>query len=465
MNILQILVPSYCQQEISYIIQLLLFNFFGMSYQLTVTDNDAIVLQSEGRRLSLPATFFSCTNQHWLASQSLPLQPLTIWDSRQLGLVIKLLDEKIPVIYGTASCKKDDDEIKLGLDLFGSAFFMLSRYEEAVKPDRDNYDRFPATASLAYQEGFLHRPIVNEYLEILWACMKHLWPGLKRKKRDFQMRVTADVDQPYACGIKNPVRQIKQIGGDLLKRRDPIRAVRSGINYFTTKWGNFSFDPYYCRFDWMMDINEVAGNKMAFYFMAGHSDTKMDGCYSLDEPIIRKLMRRIHKRGHEIGLHSSYNTYRNPDQLHLEANNLRRVMEEEGIQQDEIGGRQHYLRWVTPTTACYLDSAGLDYDSTLSFADHTGFRCGTCYEYTYYDVIQRKALKLKERPLVVMEVSLSAQYTNLGYSHEALGVIKYYLDSCKKFDGDFVLLWHNSSFETHTQREVYTNILGILTNK
>ena len=63
--------------------------------------------------------------------------------------------------------------------------FMLSRYEEVVKSDRDRFDRFPASASLAAQEGFLNRPIVNEYLEILWACLIRLWPQMQRNHAHF----------------------------------------------------------------------------------------------------------------------------------------------------------------------------------------------------------------------------------------------------------------------------------------
>lgn len=44
-----------------------------------------------------------------------------------------------------------------------------------------DHDRFPATASLAYRAGFLDRPQIDEYLEILWAAMRRLWPGLQRK--------------------------------------------------------------------------------------------------------------------------------------------------------------------------------------------------------------------------------------------------------------------------------------------
>jgi hypothetical protein len=54
---------------------------------------------------------------------------------------------------------------------------MLARYKEVARSDRDEHDRFPAAASLTHQEGFFERPIVNEYLEILWSCVKRLLPG------------------------------------------------------------------------------------------------------------------------------------------------------------------------------------------------------------------------------------------------------------------------------------------------
>jgi hypothetical protein len=41
-----------------------------------------------------------------------------------------------------------------------------------------------------------------------------------------------------------------------------------------------------------------------------------------------------------------------------------------------------------------MDEAGIDYGSTLSYADHAGFRCGVCYEYPAFDIKKRKQLKL-----------------------------------------------------------------------
>jgi len=45
-------------------------------------------------------------------------------------------------------------------------------------------------------------------------------------------------------------------------------------------------------------------------------------------------------------------------------------------------------------------------DSTLTYPEKEGFRCGTCYKYSVFNILTRKKLKLKEMPLEVMEGSL-----------------------------------------------------------
>ena len=54
-----------------------------------------------------------------------------------------------------------------GDDLLGNAFFVLTRYEEAVLPDRDEHDRFPADASILVREGLIERPVVDEWAAAL----------------------------------------------------------------------------------------------------------------------------------------------------------------------------------------------------------------------------------------------------------------------------------------------------------
>ena len=59
-----------------------------------------------------------------------------------------------------------------GVDVFGGAFLMLTRYEEVVVPTRDSYGRFPASASVAHREGFLGLPVVDVYVELRWTPLR-----------------------------------------------------------------------------------------------------------------------------------------------------------------------------------------------------------------------------------------------------------------------------------------------------
>ena len=58
------------------------------------------------------------------------------------------------------------------VDVVAGAFFMLSRYEETVVSAVDRFARFPAESSIAYQEGFLQEPVVNQYAEQLLKMLR-----------------------------------------------------------------------------------------------------------------------------------------------------------------------------------------------------------------------------------------------------------------------------------------------------
>jgi hypothetical protein len=462
---LTIQIPNTYELERQYILSVLLNKFLGLDIQTQVVDRKRVLITcNDDRQLVIADELFSNPSEQWLQPASLPQQPLKTWNLATAPLTVTTVEPQLPIIYGDDPDKPDffhqtETATYLGLDVFGSAFFMLSRYEEAIKPERDRHDRFPATASLAYQEGFLDRPIINEYLEILWACLIHLWPRLQRKFRQFQIYVSHDVDEPFRYGFAGISRLIRLCGKDILKHRDPIAAVNNIPRWVQVKSGKLEIDP--CNtFDLIMDISEKHNLRSAFYFITDDSggDSKR---YDVHHPLIRNLLRKIHQRGHEIGLHTSYNTYKNAAQTKREFEILKQVCADEGIQQTQWGGRQHYLRWQTPNTFQNWEDAELDYDSTLSFADVAGFRCGVCYEFPGFNLKTRRTLNLKERPLVVMECTIIDQdYMNLSLNREsALQTMIQYKQRCWLFKGDFTLLWHNSRLTSRREIETYEQLV------
>ena len=464
-RMLQISHPPTYRAERRYIHDVLLTGFLGLEYQAReeMRSDVRVSLQGDasGKELILADVLFQTPENEWLMPASLPNQPLDLWRVLEDSVDAKLVSPRVPIIYGArlpggSYYEASRSKATLGVDILGSAFLMLTRYEEVVKLDRDARVRFPAEASLAYQEAFLDRPIVNEYLEVLWWALKRLWPGLRRKRRAFRVCLSHDVDRPR-CTESLP-RTLKGVVDDVVRRKYPVVAKRRIQSFAQVRQGDLAADL--CNtFGFIMDLSEEYGLRSSFNFLTDRSAGMIDGNYAINEPWIRKLLRSISERGHEVGIHPSYNTFRDPERVRREFHVLLKVAETEDIVQREWGGRQHYLRWEAPTTWQAWENSGLDYDATLSFADRIGFRCGVCYEYQVFNLRTRAVLRLRERPLVVMEDSaLGKRYMGLAFeqARREIGRLK---ERCKLFDGDFALLWHNTRLVDEHERELYRSIL------
>lgn len=456
--VLTVRIPNSRYNERKYIISVLLGDFLGLDYTLvggsvektTITCND-----DNSSALIIADVFFPIADKNWLSASSMPREPLQHCPLQE-GLRLPTgSPSSVPVIYGLPVSEGSwfdfsDRQIEIGIDIFGSSFFMLTRYEELVADIRDAHERFPATASIAYREGFLNMPIVNVYLEVLWGLLRSLWPSLTRRPQAYSVHLSHDVDTPFCTVGRGGIQLIRSLGGDVAKRRGASVAFRRVGAYVS---GNYSGDPCY-TFDWIMDQGEARSLTSSFYFIAGDSGGDIPR-YNIRDSQISELLRNIHERGHRIGLHPSYNSFKSPEVIRTEFHNLVEACKDLGIEQREWGGRQHYLRWSAKETWRHWEDAGLSYDSSLGYADHVGFRAGCCYSYRTYDLPSEKPLALIEKPLVVMEGSLLAPH-HMGLSDEsALERIGELARQCFVYQGEFEMLWHNDSLVGGKRRQLY----------
>jgi hypothetical protein len=130
------------------------------------------------------------------------------------------------------------------------------------------------------------------------------------------------------------------------------------------------------------------------------------------------------------------------------------VCAEERIEQSEWGARQHFLRWENPTTWRAYEEAGLAYDASVGYSARPGFRAGTCREYPVFDLEARRELRLRERPLVLMDTPTLDQIEN----PEAQ--IAWFQAECSRVGGDFTVLWHNHWLVSARQRRLLRLALG-----
>ena len=458
---LKIKTPNILTDYQFYSIEVLLREFLDINFELEIYKGNIIEVSNTNdvdnfSKLTLDASFFYKTQQDFLKPQSMPVLPLANWTPEDDGIKANLILPSVPVLYGSPGIANNGNHIHLNLDIFGSTFFMLSRYEELIIKNRDNHDRFPSYASVAFKANFLNRPIVDEYLEILWACLSQLWPDLKRKHYQPKTFITCDVDQPYDCTVETFSKLIKVCAGDLIKRRSLTEMLKRINRYVFNKLGIYKFDRNY-TFDFYMDVCEQAGLKAAFYFIPS-SKEPTNGCYEITDKKIINLIKKIDARGHEIGIHGSYQTYQDQEKILQQKILVEETFKKVGINQKIRGNRQHYLRWDSAVTPDYLDAAGFEYDTSGSYADRPGFRYGTCKKFSMWGWQNKKKLNLKQQPLIVMECSV-ADHMGLEYTDDASKVMQDLKQKCQLFSGTFALLWHNSELQNEKQINMFKEII------
>jgi hypothetical protein len=431
--VITISIPDNFLPERRYIIDVLLGDFLGLEFETRVDHSvgDWEFLLPGGRKLIVEDHFFGQMPDasDYCRPKWMPSKVSTITTDFAVA-------SDLPILYGKGQLTAHPRGVSIvcSADIMASAFFMLSRWEERAVKTRDEHGRFPATAGLASKAGFLERPLVNEYTELLWNMLLHLGLDQERRRRQFELVLTHDVDYLYLW--ENGRGFARSLAGDVVKRRALHLAI-SNLGRFTAMKLGLAADPY-DTFDYLMTRSEKLGVTSRFYFMSG-GNSEHDRHYSIEAPRARQLLNEIDSRGHRIGFHPSYSAFEDPAQWRAERDRLADISP-----QPITSGRQHYLRFEVPQTWQLWEENGMEYDSSLGYADAVGFRAGCCYDFPVFDIVARRPLRLRERPLIAMDGTL-AEYCRLT-PEQALDRLGKLAAVVKKYRGQFVMLWHNSSF-------------------
>lgn len=450
--------------ERRYAFSTVLGDFLGVSFDLAESGaHDGVVEIGDGvgRTLRVRDDFFARCDVGRGAPSTLPALPLARADVS--SLINELRFAHVRVLYGAPLRNggwilEGDGSLELGIDVFGTAFYGLSRYEETVVSGADEHDRFPATASISVAAGLAGTAWVDEAVAILAAALNRLWPGLARFRRG-SVQISHDVDWPLWCDGKNAGDLARSVAADVARRRDPALAVRRVLAMMERRRGRFDGDPWN-TFDFLIDAHRAHGTRGTFFFICDRRAGTIDGTYELDDSWITGLLRKLSGAGHELGVHGSYTTYRDGAQLEVELHKFRRATDKLGIAAAAVPLRQHYLRFRVPTTWRAAADAGFSYDTTVGFADVPGFRCGTSRDFAVFDIERRAELALRERPLIAMDVTFSGyQRLTARATLDALASLR---NEARSLGGGFTLLWHNSSLASRAEKALYRDALSIV---
>lgn len=193
-------------------------------------------------------------------------------------------------------------------------------------------------------------------------------------------------------------------------------------------------------FDRLLEMEEMADIKAVYHFYADPRSKSlkrwlMDPSYDISKPKLRKLLEKIKDKGHEIGLHPTYDCWNDSVLLRRQKELLE---ENAGVEIKKC--RQHWLRFSWRYTWSAQSKAGIQADSTLMFNDRSGFRNSACIKWFPYDEKKGEVHKLQCTSSVIMD-SHFYDYQNLSHT-DILGNLKEWTDECKIVRGNCSVLWH-----------------------
>lgn len=438
--------PESFLKERSYVLNVLFSYFENVDLVLLPENRSDYELTWADTKLFIEDHFWRDISEHSIDQ---------LWDKHPHSPEIFTVEElniSLVSVYGAAEFIEKGLSYHLKSDIIAASFFFLSRWEEWKSKQRDEHDRFPDSENYLIKYQLHQRPVVNDYIEFLRLLINKNTYHKLIYNRSYQAFVTHDVDEIFR--YKPWFKWLKATGGDLVLRKDPVSALKTFFKGLLSQFSERYDDSL--TFEYFMEVSEKHHLKSHFYFIAGEKGEK-DFRYSISSKAVRDLILRICDRKHTVGIHPSYRSKEKSAYFKEEVSRLREISTE-NIEE----GRHHYLRMNYPNTLKHWQNNGLKKDSSLGFLDHAGFRAGICYEFPVYDLDQREVLDVVERPLVVMEVSLNR---NTNSYAEFKDQIQELSDCVRKYQGDFVLLWHNNNIHHPAWKKLgkhYEEIIKII---
>ncbi len=415
-----IVFTTHITQRLRYVLQFVFTQFSSVSYQLTQLKEEFI--SYTGAKINYSDDSVCDDEIHILPSGFLTEKEVHFFTPE-----VTVIDDT-PMLF----LAKKNAANTYPFDIFSAAFYMLSRYEEYGNKAKDQYGRFPAKKSLAYQHNFLHLPIVDIWLtEFFKRLTSHASSSIVHKKTT--VNFTYDVDVAYAY----KGREITRLAGSALK--DVLRIKPYNLAQRTAVLAGYLEDP----FDTYHYIQKETINPIVF-FLLSRRKTRYDRNINPKKEVLKDLIKEV-KTWSPVGIHPSF----------YSSEKEKKMIDEKKILEDISGSaviksRQHYLKFSVPQTFRHLLRNGIQEEYSMAFAETPGFRAGTCTPFYFFDVEKDEPTSLKLFPACIMESTFRDDM--IMPAKDALPYFKHYFDEVNKVNGHFISIWHNDTLAANNKQ-------------
>lgn len=322
---------------------------------------------------------------------------------------------------------------RIPCDIFAAGFYLISRYEEYLPHVKDQFDRFPASESLAYQNKFLERPVIDlwalKFREELRKAFPKYEEELLNENRKFDFISTIDIDMAFKFKHKGFTRNVGGIFKDLSNLNLSDLWMRFLVIFGLHK------DPYDV-YEEVIEMQKKYGVKTLFFFLLGEYGT-YDKNISPGNSNYKLLIKNIADYC-SVGIHPSYFSMKKESRIKKELYLLENI-----VNFPITKSRQHFLRVALPETYQLLVDLEVKEDYTMGYASHFGFRAGTCTPFYFYDLDFEIQTPLRVFPFAAMDVTLK-DYLNFT-PKKSYNTLMLLAKEVREVRGTLITVFHNES--------------------
>lgn len=311
-------------------------------------------------------------------------------------------------------------------DIFAASFYLLSRYEEYLPHTKDMYGRFAHENAIAFKEGFLNKPVINNWIQDLANAIQQKFPGFQPKLTAFSFIPTYDIDIAWSFKNKGLIRNV---GGFLKSPSFNRLAVLAGMQK----------DPFDC-YEYLDELHRNYQLNPIYFFLVATSTGLYDKNISPYEHAMWQLMKR-HSKKYAVGIHPSWRSNEKPALFEKEKKIL------ETIKNGAVKlSRQHYIKMSLPDTYQNLYAAGITDEYSMGYGSINGFRASVASSFFWYNLKEEAVTKLRIHPFCFMDAN--AFYEQKQTAQQSLAEIMHYYHECKNTNGQMITIFHNSFLGT-----------------
>jgi len=316
------------------------------------------------------------------------------------------------------------------IDAIAKICYMVNCVQELNAPvdALDNFGRFKYDAS--YQAKFknIEQNIVQEEIDALANRWK-----LKASKTKSNFFISHDIDTIYGSFLQDGFWALKKM---------KIGVILNLIALELSK------KPHWKNIDKIIKINSEYDIRSTFFWLV-NKGIGLQNIKNADYDIKKEqaLLKMVVAANFVNGLHKS--SAENSINEELEILN----------QPNCTFNRYHFLKFKSHHDWKKIAESKLNFDCSLGFAEHYGFRNSYGKAFQPFDFHHEKPYTFVEAPLNFMDATFH-KYMNIPRNETAKIIIEFY--ERNKFNCNFSLLWHNTyytNYKYHSYLNEYKKIM------